>query len=157
MAASFARFKKLIPSLVAIGSLRGASGITVLSIDKKLPGEGIMAGQYVAANASTKIVIVVDKDVNVVDDHEILYAIGSRWQPTASAITNQTRISMPDPSLAKRGLTSKIVIDATRQLPDEGGPPSWPPVSRELLVEGVPNLFEEVDAKFDDFIPDWPR
>ncbi len=157
MAASFARFKRLIPSLVAIGSLRGASGITVLSIDKKFAGEGIMAGQYVAANASTKIVIVVDKDINVVDEHKVLAAVGSRWQPTASAITNQTRITMPDPSLNKRGLTSKMVIDATRQFAEENGPPSWPPISRDLLTEGAPNLFDEVDAKFDDFIPDWPR
>ena len=64
---------------------------------------------------------------------------------------------MPDPSLNKRGLTSKMVIDATRQFAEENGPPSWPPISRDLLTEGAPNLFDEVDAKFDDFIPDWPR
>ncbi len=157
MAASYARFKRLIPGLVAIGALRGASGVTVLSIDKRFAGEGIMAGQYVAANSSTKIVIVVDRDVNVVDEHAVFAALGSRWQPTASAITNQTRITLPDPSLAKRGLTSKIVIDATRQFPEEGGPPLWAPVSRDLLVEGAPGLFERIDAKFDEFIPDWPR
>jgi len=63
---------------------------------------------------------------------------------------------MPDPSLPKRGMTSKIVIDATRQFPEEGGPESWPPVSRELLEEGAPNLFNEVDENWDDYLKNWP-
>ena len=156
MLANYARFKKLIPSLTAINPIRGASGITALSIDKKFPGEGIMAGQYVAANASSKIVIVLDKDVDVLNTQDILHAVGSRWQPSAHAFTAQTRITMPDPSLPKRGMTSKIVIDATRQFPEEGGPKSWPPVSRALLEESAPNLFNEVDENWDSYLENWP-
>ena len=156
MLANFARFKKLIPSLTAISPVKGASGITALSIDKKFPGEGIMAGQYVAANAAAKIVIVLDKDVDVLDTSEVLHAVGSRWQPSAHAFTAQSRITMPDPSLPKRGMTSKIVMDATRQFPEEGGPPIWPAVSRSLLEESAPNLFDQVDENWENYLENWP-
>jgi 3-polyprenyl-4-hydroxybenzoate decarboxylase len=53
-----------------------------------------------------------------------------------------------EPSSPKREHTSKIVIDATRQLPAEGGPEKFPDYSRTVLEEHSPNLFAEVDARF---------
>ena len=62
-AAEYHRYSKLIPNLKAIYSPRGANGVSLVSIDKRFPGEGMSAGQAVAANAGlNKVVIVVDKD-----------------------------------------------------------------------------------------------
>jgi 4-hydroxy-3-polyprenylbenzoate decarboxylase len=152
-AGEFKRYKRLIPNLVAIYSLRGASGVVALSIDKRFPGEGIAAGQSVAANtALNKVVIVVDKDIDILNPLALLHAIGARWQPgTASLMIPQTQMMMPDPSRPTTGLSSKFVIDATRQLPAEGGPKTWPAVSKVLLEQGCPEVFELVDSKWDEY------
>ncbi len=146
-------FKKRIPGLVDIHSLAEATGVTVLSVDKKFPGNGITAGQQLAAGKfSAKVVIVVDKDVNVLDMPSVMHALGSRWQPDpATQIISRTRGLGLDPSAPVRGLTSKIIIDATRQLPQEGGPETFPPVSRVLLEEGAEGVFDLVDGKWEDY------
>jgi 3-polyprenyl-4-hydroxybenzoate decarboxylase len=55
---------------------------------------------------------------------------------------------MPDPSLPHRGLSTKMVIDATQQFAQENGPPSWPPLNRDLLEEQCPDLMDLVDEKW---------
>jgi 4-hydroxy-3-polyprenylbenzoate decarboxylase len=156
IASNFFLYKKLIPGLTGLNSPRGANGVIVLSIDKKFPGEGMAAGQYVAANAGlNKVVIVVDKDLNILDPSQILHALGARWQPSASLMIPQTQMMMPDPSRPRWGLSSKMVIDATRQLPGEGGPKSWAPLNRKLLVDGAPGAFELVDSRWDEYLKDF--
>ncbi len=153
MASNFFLYKKLIPSLTGLISPRGANGVIVLSIDKKFPGEGMAAGQYVAANTGlNKVVIVVDKDLNILDQSQILHALGARWQPSASLLIPQTQMMMPDPSRPRWGLSSKMVIDATRQLPGEGGPKSWAPLNRKLLTEGAPGAFDLVDSRWTEYL-----
>ena len=153
VASSFFRYKRLIPSLTAFGSPGDAHGITVISIRKRFPGEGMSAGQYVAADPGlNKVVIVVDDDVDVLDAAEVLRAIGSRWQPNASLLIPRTQMHMPDPSRLVRGLSSKMVIDATRQLPGEGGPASWAPTNHELLLKGAPGVFDLVDERWPEYM-----
>jgi 4-hydroxy-3-polyprenylbenzoate decarboxylase len=153
IASNFFMYKKLIPSLTGLNSPRGANGVIVLSIDKKFPGEGMAAGQYVAANVGlNKVVIVVDKDLNILDPSQILHALGARWQPAASLLIPQTQMMMPDPSRPRWGLSSKMVIDATRQLPGEGGPKSWAPLNRQLLTDGAPGAFDLVDSRWEDYL-----
>ena len=45
-------------------------------------------------------------------------------------------------------MSSKIVIDATRQWPEEGGPQVYPERNRTLLLNGAPDVFKRVDEKF---------
>ncbi|MFO1355217.1 MAG: UbiD family decarboxylase [Gammaproteobacteria bacterium] len=158
IASSYFTYKRLIPSLTGLNSPRGASGVVVIAIDKKFPGEGMAAGQQLAANAGlNKVVIVVDKDLNILDPSEILHALAARWQPAASLLIPQTQMNMPDPSRPRRGLSSKMVIDATRQLPGEGGPGSWPPLNRELLAKGAPGAFDLVDSRWDEYLKGWQQ
>ena len=153
VASSFFRYKRLIPSLTALGSPGDAHGITVISIQKRFPGEGMSAGQYVAADPGlNKVVIVVDDDVDVLDAAEVLRAMGSRWQPNASLLIPRTQMHMPDPSRLVRGLSSKMVIDATRQLPGEGGPASWAPTNHELLLKLAPGVFDLVDERWPEYM-----
>jgi 4-hydroxy-3-polyprenylbenzoate decarboxylase len=157
-ASNLFRYKKLIPSLQALTSPRGANGVVAISIDKKFPGEGMAAGQQVAANAGlNKVVIVVDKDINILDPSRILHALAARWQPSASLLIPQTQMMMPDPSRPRWGVSSKMVIDATRQLPGEGGPKSWPPLNRDLLEQGAPDAFDLVDRQWPEYLKNWQK
>jgi UbiD family decarboxylase len=149
-------YKKMIPNLTGFYSPRGANGVVAISIDKSLPGQGMAAGQLLAANAGlNKVVIVVDSDINILEPSEILHALGARWQPSASLMIPQTQMMMPDPSRGKWGLSSKMVIDATRQLESEGGPKSWAPLNRDLLEQGAPGIFDFVDDKWAQYLKNW--
>jgi UbiD family decarboxylase len=147
-------YKKSIRTLVACHGLGEASGIYVVSIDKRFARDGLAAGQQVSAtNIMAKVTIVVDKDVDVLDTAQVLHAVGSRWQPDpATLIIPHARATFLEPSTTKPRVTSKIIIDATKQLPDEGGPAKYPAVSRELLTEACPDVFELVDGKWDEFM-----
>ncbi len=156
IASNFFLYKRLIPSLTGLISPRGANGVIVIAIDKKFPGEGMSAGQYVAANSGlNKVVIVVDKDINILEPSQIFHALAARWQPSASLLIRQTQMMMPDPSRTSWGLSSKMVMDATRQLPGEGGPKSWPPLNRDLLEQGAPKAFDLVDGRWAEYLKDW--
>ena len=148
MAAHYWKLKRLIPNLVSVYQFKEASGVQIVSIDKKFAGEGLQAGQYVVAGSTCKVAIVVDKDINIQNPLDVLHAIAARWQPMASMLIPQARLTMPDPSLPLRGLSGKMVIDATHQFADEGGPKSWPPLNRDLLVESCPDLMDLVDKKW---------
>jgi 3-polyprenyl-4-hydroxybenzoate decarboxylase len=55
-----------------------------------------------------------------------------------------------------RERTSKIVIDATRQLPDEGGPEIYSEFSRHVLTRHDPQIFDRIDAKWAEIIARGP-
>lgn len=152
-ASAFLKYKKTIPNIVAFHSLDGAMGIMVVSIKKRAAGDGLAVGQQVAAtNRVAKVTIVVDDDVDVLNTRQVMHAVGSRWQPhPATLVIPHAWGSVIDPSAAKPGVISKIVIDATRQYPEEGGPASWPPVSRQLLEDGCPQVFDLVDRNWPDY------
>jgi 4-hydroxy-3-polyprenylbenzoate decarboxylase len=149
-------YKRLIPNLTGLYSPGGASGVIVISIKKRFPGQGMSAGQYVAANpALNKLVIVVDDDVDIMSSSAVLKAVGARWQPTASVLIPQTQMMMPDPSRPTPMLSSKFIIDATRQLPQEGGPKKWPAQNRDLLVQGAPDAFDLVAQRWPEYFKQW--
>jgi 3-polyprenyl-4-hydroxybenzoate decarboxylase len=97
-----------------------------------------------------------DKDIDPANTSQVLNAIATRWQPhPATLITPQVRSMTPDPSQPKRGLTSRIIIDATKQFPEEGGPEMWPHENRTLLEEKAPNSFKLVDKKWQKYWENW--
>jgi 4-hydroxy-3-polyprenylbenzoate decarboxylase len=156
VSSNFFLYQRLIPNLTGLYSPAGASGVIVISIQKRFPGQGMSAGQYVAANpALNKLVIVVDDDVDIMNPGAVLKAIGARWQPSASLLVPQTQMMMPDPSRPTPMLSSKFIIDATRQLPQEGGPKQWPAQNRDLLTEGAPGVFDLVDGRWQEYLKNW--
>jgi 4-hydroxy-3-polyprenylbenzoate decarboxylase len=146
--------KRLVPGLIEIHSPVDATGITYVRIKKTKPGEAIEAGKKLAKIIPIyKIVIMVDEDVDVLDPKQIQMALGSRWQPhTASYIFEEARGMPLDPSTVERYKSSKIVIDATKQWPEEGGPENYAELNRTLLEELVPQSFEKVDARLGETI-----
>jgi len=157
-ASSFFKLKKLLPNLVDMYDPHEAIGLKVLSIKKRFPGQGIAAGQIASGLPTGKIFIVVDDDVDVTNITEVLHAVSTRWQPhPASLIIPQANSFAIDPSMPQRLLTSKIIIDATRQLPAEGGPKKWSPVSRVLLEEKAPESFKLVNEKWAEYWRNWEK
>jgi 3-polyprenyl-4-hydroxybenzoate decarboxylase len=107
-------------------------------------------------NPVAKVVIVVDKDVDLMNLPQIVGALSSRWQPSPAARIFENLPGLPmDPSQADANKTSKIVIDATRQLPGEGGPASFPRSNREILEKEAPEAFARVDGKLEEWMKGW--
>ena len=150
-----AQFRRSVPGFLNMHMLLQALGVYIVQINKTSPGQGISAG--LAASSSSglaKVVIVVDKDVNIYRLDDVMASLGSRWQPVPGTVLIPQSQGVPlDPSAPKRGLTSRVIIDATRQFELEGGPATLALVSRELLEELAPNAFPNIDAKWETFFP----
>jgi 2,5-furandicarboxylate decarboxylase 1 len=112
--------KKAVPTVVDV---RNSShpGIVYVQLDQKRPGEAIEAGLVAAASKyGNKMVIVVDTDIDIYDDQEIWLALASRVQwDTDIQVIPGGRGASTDPSLIQDGVSSKIVINATKPLPSE--------------------------------------
>ncbi|MBI5376593.1 MAG: UbiD family decarboxylase [Candidatus Schekmanbacteria bacterium] len=155
---TYINLKKILPNLVDLYDPREAVGISVLSIEKRFPGQGISAGEVLLGASTAKVAIVVDKDVDVTDMTQVLHAVATRWQPyPGSLIINHDFRPSVDPSTKKNKLSSKIVIDATRQFPEEGGPDSFAPLSRNILQQMAPDAFGIVDKNWQEYWKNWKK
>ena len=150
-------YKEAIPNLLDIYRPAESTGVLLASIDKQHAGEGITAGRILAEkDFFGKVIIVVDKDVDVHDKAEIFQALGTRWQPyPAAEIVEETKGMPLDASAPKRFFTSKIIIDATRQFSDEGGPTIWPEISKVMLQELSPDTFDLIEQNWESYFSDW--
>ena len=150
-------YKEAIPNLLDIYRPAESTGVLLASIDKQHAGEGITAGRILAEkDFFGKVIIVVDKDVDVHDKAEIFQALGTRWQPyPAAEIVEETKGMPLDASAPKRFFTSKIIIDATRQFSDEGGPAIWPEISKVMLQELSPDTFDLIEQNWESYFSDW--
>jgi 4-hydroxy-3-polyprenylbenzoate decarboxylase len=149
--------RELVPSIVEFHYPQNMMGVAFMSIDKAEPFQGMAAGRTVANRIPiVKVIVVVDKDMNVLDPVEMLFTMGSRWQPfPASEIIVDASGIITDPSQPVQGRTSKIVIDATRQWADEGGPEKFPELNRTLLDKGAPEAIAEVDLLYGSLLRSW--
>ena len=146
--------RSLVPNLIELHSPVDTTGLTYVRIKKTKAGDGIQAGKRLASIIPIfKVVVVVDEDIDVLNPSLVNMAIGSRWQPkTATLIIDDARGMPLDPSIDAEGRSSKIVIDATIKLPDEGGKEEFPQLNRSLLEELRPDSFASVEEKFGDVI-----
>ncbi len=151
--------RRRIPNFVDFHLGQDVMGVVCMSIDKTGAGQGMEAGLVVAnSHPIAKVVVVVDKDINVLDRTAVVFAMGSRWQPhPATKIIEEAFGIGTDPSQLVERQTSKIVIDATKQLPGEGGRAEFPELNRVLLEKGAPKVFEEVDALYGQALMDYRR
>lgn len=116
--------RKLVPSVQ--GVYMPPSGCCFFSayvaIKKRVPGEGKAAGlAALAADPNTKMVVVVDDDVDIYDEEQVLWAIATRHDADGglTVIPNITGAHL-NPSAygevrTERGpMTTKVIVDATR-------------------------------------------
>ncbi len=116
--------KSVVPSVKEVFlPFSGESAmIAYVSIAQRIPGEARRAG-LAAANAApaTRIVVVVDDDVDVFDEQEVLWAVCTRATPDLDITVLPRILGDPlspvsyDETRTKRGpLNSKLIIDATK-------------------------------------------
>ena len=158
-AMSLYNIRKDLPEVVDYFAPNDTPGVILISINKTDAGQGLKVGKHIAETIPiAKILIVVDDDLDVTNRTDMVFAMGSRWQPyTASHIYEEVRGMPLDPSAPNRPMSSKIVVDATRQLPAEGGPDFYPELNRTLLEEAAPESFALADAKWGELIRNWAK
>jgi len=157
LASSLLFAQKFAPEVRDMHYRSKANNIMYVSIAKTAPGQGLAVGEKLGKfNPVAKVVVVVDDDVDVMELNQVMFAISSRWQPSPASKLYEKLPGLPlDPSQPDRNRTSKIVIDATRQWPGEGGPKSFPKTNRQTLLDGAPDAFTRVDARWADLINGW--
>ena len=148
-AASLRGFSKFMPELRGFHIPIDHVGFLFLSIEKTKPHQAIELAEKFNFLPLGKIVIVVDEDVDIHNTKEVFQTVGARWQPYPGAkIIEDGPGFFLDPSAKTRGKSSRILIDATRQLPEENGPSPYPKLNKEHLVEHAPEIFALVEEKW---------
>ncbi|NQU10888.1 menaquinone biosynthesis decarboxylase [bacterium] len=89
----------------------------------------------------TKIIVVVDADVNVHDTREVLFRLCANIDPERDILFSKGPADVLDHATPLLGFGSKIGIDATHKLPGEQGCRPWP-----TLVRMDPAVQARVDA-----------
>ena len=111
-------------------------GLAIVSIKKRYPGQAkkVMMGLWGMGQLSlTKILIVVDQDVNVHDMNDVIWAVTTRADPKRDTmlIDNEPTDTL-DTASSLLNLGSKMGIDATKKMKEEG-------YERPIQEEAVPN------------------
>ena len=96
----------------------------IISIDKAYPGQARRAAlafwSALPQFTYTKFVIVVDKDINIRDPRQVVWAISSKVDPVRDVfILPNTPFDTLDFASEKLGLGGRMGIDATTKIPPE--------------------------------------
>lgn len=105
-------------------------GLMIVSIRKSYPGHAkkvMMALWGLGQTSLTKIIVVVDEDIDVHDLNQVLWAVSANVDPQRDVVVVPgTHTDHLDPATPTPGYGSKLGIDATRKLPEEHGMKEWP-------------------------------
>jgi 4-hydroxy-3-polyprenylbenzoate decarboxylase len=98
--------------------------VAVVSIKKAYPGHAkrIMMGvwAFLKQFIYTKVVIVVDDDIDCRDWKDVIWAISTRMDPVRDIVTiENTPIDYLDFASPQSGLGGKLGLDATNKMPPE--------------------------------------
>lgn len=111
-------------------------GLAIVSIKKRYPGQAkkVMMGLWGMGQLSlTKILIVVDQDVNVHDMNDVIWAVTTRADPKRDTVLiDNAPTDTLDPASPLLNLGSKMGIDATKKMKEEG-------YERPIQEEALPN------------------
>ena len=124
--------------------------LAVVSIEKRYPGHArkVMHALWgLGQMASTKIIIVVDENVDVQDMSEVLWRVGNNVNPKRDIEFVQGPLDILDHSSLRPGYGSKMGFDATRKVPSEGHTREWPD---EIAMS--PDVVCKIDAVWDELM-----
>ena len=123
--------------------------LAIVSIRKRYPGHAkrVMFSLWGTGMLSlTKVVVVVDDDVNVHDMQEVLWAVTSRFDPGRDVvIIPEAPTDSLDHSAYRQNLAGKLGIDATKKWREEGYEREWPDA-----VEMSDDVKKKVDTIWDE-------
>ena len=104
------------PNVTAVSYPKSGTRLLHTYISVKDPPPGQARNIAMAAfgdNLSLKLVVVVDADVDVNDEHEVLWAVCTRFQADSDLdVIRNAMAATLDPS-NRNGLSAKLIIDAT--------------------------------------------
>ncbi len=124
--------------------------LAVVSIIKQYPGHAkrVMMGvwSFLRQFMYTKLVIVVDEDVNTRDWKDVIWAMTTRMDPARDTVTiENTPIDYLDFASPVSGLGSKMGFDATNKWPGETAREWGQPIRMDDAVrERVDRLWERI-------------
>ncbi|WP_456328019.1 menaquinone biosynthesis decarboxylase [Archaeoglobus sp.] len=123
--------------------------LAIVSIKKRYPGHAkkVMFALWSTGMLSlTKVVIVVDDDVNVHDMREVIWAVTTRFDPAKDVVViPDCPIDSLDHATYRPNLGGKLGIDATKKWKEEGYEREWPDV-----VEMDVDVKKRIDAIWDE-------
>ena len=126
-------FKLTFPEIVDI--VLPAAGtfhnLVVVSIRKQFPHHAmkVMHGLWgMGQMMFTKMIVVVDEDVNVHDTQEVLFRLCANIDPQRDLVFSKGPADVLDHATPAIGFGSKLGIDATHKLPGEANTRPWPPI-----------------------------
>jgi len=129
------QLKKVIPQVEAMTFDAASMGhIYIVSVRNKRP---FMANQIGSAILSfpwsnmVKMVIVVDNDIDIFDPAQVMWAIATRvdFEKDVTLLPNMPGASFDVGTGGRKGV-SKMILDATMKLEDEGYPGKFPEAGR---------------------------
>ncbi|RMG04114.1 MAG: menaquinone biosynthesis decarboxylase [Nitrospirae bacterium] len=138
--------KKQLPEIVDINlPLEGVfHNIALVSIDKRYPGHPrkVMYALWGMGQMSfTKMIVIVDKWVNVQDPSEVVWRIGNNVDPKRDVVILEGPLDVLEHASPIPAYGGKMGIDATKKLPSEGFTRPWPddiemsPEIKELVTK----------------------
>ncbi len=131
-------------------------GLAIVSIRKRYPGHAkkvMMALWGLGQFSLTKILIVVDHDVDVHDLNQVVYAVAANVDPQRDVvIVPGAPVDVLDHATPTPGYGSKLGIDATRKLPEEYNGKTWPE-----QVEPDPRVLEKVKPLLERVLEGWKK
>jgi len=107
--------------------MRATGEICIVQIDKRSDQDSLKVIDHLLSDTATKIVVVVDGDVDISDLNEVAWAVATRVRPDRDIAIKPDLPGMTiDPSVAgvelepdvlrQPGITAKVGIDATKPL-----------------------------------------
>src|SRR5687768_185652 len=103
--------------------------IVLVSIDKRYPGHArkIMNAFWGLGQLMfSKTIVVVDKDVNVQDEAEVAWIVGTHYDAVRDVEITKGPVDDLDDAALMPAFGGKMGIDATRKWPSEGFTREWP-------------------------------
>lgn len=125
--------------------------LLIVSIDKQYPGHAkrVMLGMMSLGMLSlTKIVLVVDSDVDVHNMSEVLWAVTSRMDASRDVeIIDRAPLDHLEHAAPLTAFGGKIGVDATRPWEEEGFERDWPDEIRmtDEVKERVDEFWDQLD------------
>lgn len=122
--------------------------LAIISIDKRYPGHArkVMSALWgLGQMMFTKVLIIVDKDVNVHDMREVVWRVGVSIDPKRDLMLSEGPCDVLDFASQLADYSGKLGIDATTKWPEEGFTRGWPEILR---------MPEEVNRRIDAL---WPE
>jgi 4-hydroxy-3-polyprenylbenzoate decarboxylase len=120
----------------------------LVSIDKKFPGQAkkvINALWGLGQMASTKYIVVFDKDMDLRDSSTVVWKLLNNVDPKRDLLLSEGPVDALDHSAPYPNFGGKMGIDATRKTREEGMGRDWPEEIRmsEEIIEKVSRRWKE--------------